>query len=170
MLFRCFIFFFCYEHRQCSFRQLGLSMCWNVHIWETKTREGGKRVLASDLFLCKSICGMTLGGRIFFVALSILSALFSPSSPALASPYCLFLGRTFQTQGAVLKASPDTMTLFKATNQPRATHFFRGCQTVVQIPSTSGSFPSQWNCTGFVLAPGMPDCGLRSMLARLNLS
>lgn len=42
-------------------------MCWNVHIWETKTREGGKRVLASVLFLCKNICGMTLGGRIFLL-------------------------------------------------------------------------------------------------------
>lgn len=139
-----------------------------------KSREGREKSTCFGFISLQKHVWDDIRRKDFFAAVPILSVLFSPSSPALASPHCLLPGRAaggkdaLQTQEAVLKASPDTMTLIKATNQPRATQIFRGCQTVIQIPSTTDSFPTQWNFTGFVLAPGTADCGLRFMLSLPN--
>lgn len=141
-----------------------------MNILETKAGEGGKKVLASVLFLCKSMCGMALGGRIFFVALPILSAPFSPSSPALASPHCqsCWWEGCFLDTGRCIEGIPRYSDTLQNHKSAKRTQIFTGCQTLKQAPSTNNSFPSQWNCTGFVLAPGTAYCGLRFKLSLPN--
>lgn len=174
VLFRCLIYggFFGCEHSQCSVRQLCLSICWNVKIWETNAWEG-KQYLLLFYFFAKSMCGMTLGGRIIlllFHSLSIFQSFLTCSCfPTLPVSWqsCWWEGCFPDKRSSVVNIPRynDTLQSHKSAKS-RTNH--RGSQTVLQIISTSGSFPSQWDCTGFVLAPGTADCGLRFMLSLLN--
>lgn len=75
-----------------------------MNIWETKSRTEREKVFASVLFFLQNHVWDDIRRKDIFVGLPILSALFSSSSFALASPHCLLPGRAagekdaFQTQ------------------------------------------------------------------------
>lgn len=144
-----------------------------MKIWETKAEEGGKTVLVSVLFLCKKHVWDDIRRKDSFVLFpfsqhfSVLSHLLLLLHIACFLAELLVEGCFPDKRSSVVNIPRYNDTLQSHKSAKSSTNH-RGSQTVIQIISTSGSFPSRWDCTGFVLAPGTTDCGLRFVLSLLS--